>query len=1291
MATMNSPMVRTQTFELLGETQARISFLMSSLDDASKINGEDLSVLRSTVDGLFDDSIHDHEHIQSDLGNILRSYQNGALSSSQLESIIRAEQARSKFLLRLSNSIHLQLVNLQDAMINLTDTLENAGISNSDEVPIFFEDLEKVMASVSVIGDVIKTPGHRVDSTVAQIERNLMPHVEEVLKRTIDYRTSPEAINSNTKKQLSKKLSRKTLFTAPAEGEENISTPASPTNFNGNDKNDDKAAAEPASPMAAAEGSGSIQDNQVVRMDSISTIRVFKRKDTSSQTDVDGQTLSAIIDFGGADPDLISAISELGSLGGGGSEILSQASGTSQPKDNVVDLRIDGSKVSRGSHRETATPPHCRRAVKTPQSHRHPSAGESNNVAGGALEGISSKEEMLEAKERALRIKEKEMDEIIARKVAQILAKEKEKLFKQWSNNQEKTSPNPKFNEDMTDEIPNESKPLPKSPSSPVTLNFKLKERPSRDADDASVGSRSHASNDHDNRGKRTTSVSPKKQPSSKVAHSKVDVSVTANDEEDKPLELLLVGEHMNGSPMHASPHRSHHHHTHSHQTHMDPNGLSPIKDEIAGKVDDSKDQQGTISRPITAEMQAGGASEHRNRDMDAKATSSAASVASERFREDEEVDFIKSWTSTIDDDQTHMSAYSGFYSAGKSPPSHSSRRTDKKNDLVIIIPPQRKEKETDTNDLFQYVKTGEINTSPVKGPLRASIALTSETASAVEQTLDTPVSPLKGGTGAPQTYDDDTISIASHEEDSVITELAIVSQTGGPNGLVTRTYRKVQKRDFNAELRGSKTPLLLLYTEYADCLPDVYKARLLNAGADEKCIKSINITKAFFAQTYTSLNKIYDALLAGLNDVEACNKMANALIALVEGKEYPNELYRKSIRNLYSKMGEIEAMKVWAEVQMVEYRAIFERVNASSITALPSLTQTVKSFEASYNTFVACQGCCASLTANLGNVKIKCERYSLAGSGMLFNPLENTLTAGKLDSADRIDEIVRLEQIIEELRAELEEAIDEKNELNQEVFRVMQNGDRTPGAFVFFAVLHDPNTISVIQQLSLQLGQLKGFADADAHMDFANLRKRLQVCISALPTLERFMQKYSSLYKKWTQKRLSLFTSKGLTGGSADSALICPMCSTDSRKLPTPQLQQGPATGTGANGNAGNGEGGNNMSSKQAQRLEIATRKRIAMLVKEERDKALKESLPLVSYIQSSQKSKELLLLQEALETSHHPLQQHDAVMGGRGASQPPPRSMQSQPQLVESKSTGQLLPTMPRKKLIATIKFPM
>jgi len=182
--------------------------------------------------------------------------------------------------------------------------------------------------------------------------------------------------------------------------------------------------------------------------------------------------------------------------------------------------------------------------------------------------------------------------------------------------------------------------------------------------------------------------------------------------------------------------------------------------------------------------------------------------------------------------------------------------------------------------------------------------------------------------------------------------------------------------------------------------------------------------------------------------------------------------------------------------------------------------------------------------------IKARVAKYKLSKAqsvNMMMLQDRSLISAG--NNSFRIEEIIRLENTISKLQDELSFVEADREELNLEVFRVMQEGDKTPGAFLFFAALHDQSTIKVFQQLALQLNQLKGFAECNTYMDFTTLRKRLLVCISTIPTVEKFIDKYASLYKKWTQRRLEAFTDRGMVGGIADEGHVCPMCSCDNRE----------------------------------------------------------------------------------------------------------------------------------------------
>ena len=148
-------------------------------------------------------------------------------------------------------------------------------------------------------------------------------------------------------------------------------------------------------------------------------------------------------------------------------------------------------------------------------------------------------------------------------------------------------------------------------------------------------------------------------------------------------------------------------------------------------------------------------------------------------------------------------------------------------------------------------------------------------------------------------------------------------------------------------------------------------------------------------------------------------------------------------------------------------------------------------------------------------------------------------------------EELMRVQQELQAVKVELMQADNEIEDLEKELFEAQQGADRTPGALLFFAALQDEGAVPTIQQLVLQLGHLKSFVDGSEHLDFPTMRKRLQVCVECVPNLSKFISKYSGMVQKWSQDRYKVFASRNLAGGNADLAMICPLCSVDSRMIP--------------------------------------------------------------------------------------------------------------------------------------------
>jgi hypothetical protein len=382
--------------------------------------------------------------------------------------------------------------------------------------------------------------------------------------------------------------------------------------------------------------------------------------------------------------------------------------------------------------------------------------------------------------------------------------------------------------------------------------------------------------------------------------------------------------------------------------------------------------------------------------------------------------------------------------------------------------------------------------------------------------------------------------------------------------------------------LQQSTNPIMDIVLEYGADLNDVYKAALqaaagvnLTAEGRDAMVMTANeqqeqqqnpqqqqqqhVVTKLFQNVVPDLEKLDASMVVALKELSSCEELANNMIVVKGTGDISDSHFRRSLTALFAKFGEIQAIKLWVDVQLTEYRTIFSRAEAMGISSIPQMLEASAAQNA-YNEAVRVLTSVTGRTVEAGSrfqhLKDRCQRYDIA-SGFDAN-------AGGIHGAgDQVsfEGFLNLQAENESLRGMLREAEEESEELNLEVFRVMQEKDRTPGALMFFSTLQDPVTTSVMAQMSLQLGKLKAFSEGEEHIDFGALRKRLQVCISCVPTVDRFVQRYQALHKKWSTTRLASFMNRGLTGGASDSANLCPMCNNDPAKTLAPSTGVGKTT----------------------------------------------------------------------------------------------------------------------------------
>lgn len=180
---------------------------------------------------------------------------------------------------------------------------------------------------------------------------------------------------------------------------------------------------------------------------------------------------------------------------------------------------------------------------------------------------------------------------------------------------------------------------------------------------------------------------------------------------------------------------------------------------------------------------------------------------------------------------------------------------------------------------------------------------------------------------------------------------------------------------------------------------------------------------------------------------------------------------------------------------------------------------------------------------------KDRCVRYNLG-----TNSTEKKKVRAKIEFDDQTSlgmggpeghllELKDMRAEIEDLQEQLLTAKEEYEDQEVEMLELLQERDRSPDALLFFAIMHDPSYLTNLQQMILQLRHLKSFADGTGHMDFMTLRKRVQVCVVLVPSVEKLVDRYSAMYQKWSAFRLNWFSARKLNGGSADAFNSCPLC----------------------------------------------------------------------------------------------------------------------------------------------------
>ena len=224
---------------------------------------------------------------------------------------------------------------------------------------------------------------------------------------------------------------------------------------------------------------------------------------------------------------------------------------------------------------------------------------------------------------------------------------------------------------------------------------------------------------------------------------------------------------------------------------------------------------------------------------------------------------------------------------------------------VMMVFRPIQMHKSTDTEDLVvMRFPTSNLIAKGQRRPPSDSVIhnLSSSTAKEgillqgeIESTIEAHAGGRSGSKSRPTMQLREPIS---DDLDSPRKELPIVEESG--MGLTTRTYRHIPERNLYREVAESDNPLLLLYNEFHAQMPDVFKASLLDSASGANSLRVIPIVNKLFGSVLPGVEKIDTASHQILRDLSACEELASSFIVLIDTNEVPDELYRKSLIELY-------------------------------------------------------------------------------------------------------------------------------------------------------------------------------------------------------------------------------------------------------------------------------------------------------------------------------------------------------------------------------------------------------
>eukprot|EP01041_Mallomonas_annulata_P003436 gene3436-6818_t len=407
-----------------------------------------------------------------------------------------------------------------------------------------------------------------------------------------------------------------------------------------------------------------------------------------------------------------------------------------------------------------------------------------------------------------------------------------------------------------------------------------------------------------------------------------------------------------------------------------------------------------------------------------------------------------------------------------------------------------------------------------------------------------------------------ESITIYPINTSNKTTDTADLSSFFTNETIIEANPRPLSISDIEMKIEAAENPLLVLHDIFRARLGEVYRSRLLSAALIEASVKSKDMVNRSLSAFRIDIDSLIERAVGLEIEIRKTEEAYRDLSLLIElSSDVREQAMRDTIEKFLDTFGQQELRVLWLDLYLLEYRGLFEAISTLEASPFSKWLKSSHEYAVSYKSLLHCQSVVKAMGSKVEHIRTtshKGLRMNHTGVAAYRNNARLTggIGGGGVERDDLSKEVSSLgvqlsvyESQTRSLETALNTANEELKEVRMELFSARHTADRTPGALLFFAALQEDRAVDAIKQLVSQLNFMK----SAGHVDLPQLSKRIQVCLTCVPDVEKFVIKFTAMYHDWTQSRIAAFRSKGRVreilregDGALRSITICPTCHVD-------------------------------------------------------------------------------------------------------------------------------------------------